>query len=118
MSAVVRRRLVDARPVPPYARKLGASRSLYVFAGSRAWAKAHATIGTALVLPEDRDPFAFRWPVQGCEVTAAWHGGATRDARRLFEALVAAEASRVVMVAPVYADSADLQGFEFEECTG
>lgn len=62
------------RPLPPFSSRLKirgpATRNQIVIAiGPWAWNYAKADQGNrALVLPEDRDPFDFRWPVAGIEV--------------------------------------------------
>lgn len=79
---------------------------MFVFAGLNAWAKATQANGAALVLPIGCDPYSLRWPVAGRQVTLSWADGALRDVRRLQDALLAGGASRVVVVAPIYHDSA------------
>jgi hypothetical protein len=107
------RRLIDARRVPPGARSLRQG-PVNVFAGPTAEAKARLLPRATLALPDGHDPHAYRWPVAGRDVTVSWPNGPLRDVRRLFDALVNDGAERVVVVAPLYYDSAQAEPWRWE----
>ena len=107
-------RLADARRSPPGARCLALG-ALHVFAGPNAPEKAKVLHGATLVLREGHDPNAYRWPVCGRDVTVSWPNGQLRDVRRLLDALLSDGAGRVVIVSPVYFDSANPESWVWLE---
>ncbi len=93
--------------MPPYGRRINGQQHIWVYGGQLAWPKVKLCDGAAMVMPDGVDPFAFTWPVSCRVVTVSWSGGATKDVRRLVDALLDAGADRVLVVDPLFYDSAD-----------
>jgi hypothetical protein len=106
-------RLVDARRPPRGPGRL-VDGPIQVLAGPTAWQKARALGVSVLVLPDGHDPYAYRWPVARREVAVSWPRGNTRDVRRLVDALLAEGADRVIVVDPIYYDSAHPEPWRWE----
>jgi len=76
---------IKTKPLPPYGQKLQAylqkgfkpKNSIFLFLSFKAWEKAKAfnQSQVVLLLPADRSPYDYCWPVQGCSVLAFDTGG-------------------------------------------
>lgn len=105
-------RLTEARGTPPGRVPHTGPFSIYV--GHLALRKV-AYIGAGLTLPEWADPFAFRWPVRGRDITLSWPRGRLAEVRRFYDALLEDGAARIVVIDPIYLDSAQPEPWRWVE---
>jgi hypothetical protein len=81
--------MVNNKKLPPYGKKLKQllaqgekpKNCIFLFLGINAWqsAKAFNHTQTVLVLPPEKSPYSFNWPVQECAVLAFDKGGLEPD---------------------------------------
>ncbi len=102
--------------LPPYGKdmlKVAALRNLWIFAGFKramACAAARRTAhghGSALVLPIDKRPAHYMWPVRGCDVFVIWPGANDIEARRFKKLLLRYGALSAVTATAVSRELAD-----------
>lgn len=72
--------MISNKPLPPFGKALHTllqqgykpRNSIYLFLGKSAWEAVKRVVKTqhALVLPPERSPFNYQWPVQHCDVLA------------------------------------------------
>ncbi len=102
--------------LPPYGKdmlKVAALRNLWIFAGFKramACAAARRTAhghGSALVLPIDKRPAHYMWPVRGCDVFVIWPGANDIEATRFKKLLLHYGALSAVTATAVSRELAD-----------
>ncbi len=93
---------MNHRQLPPFAKDFACHRhrggTPVVFAGPRAWDWARHDQRRKLVMPPDRSPADFRWPVAGLEIVVLDTGANDDLLMHLAHALLLAGALKVAVI--------------------